>query len=425
MVAYLIMTRIFEWTLVSAFLTATFAADGQQFESNRTNLSEIKSEAAATGTGFFISEDGFLVTNQHVVADAVEVRLQVGDETIPAKVVKTDPANDLALLKAQGKFTALPIASSGRIKLGDSVATIGFPDIELQGRSPKLTRGEINSLTGIRDDPRYFQISAPVQPGNSGGALVDEHGNVVGIVSAKLSHKAALVISGALPENVNYAVKSSFLLGFLESVPELTPKLREPNTADVKFADLVEQTKQASALVTVYVAHPTPTTASAPSRVVMPVTPLPPQFKPSNLGRPADDRFVNLRLGTWKMNLRKSGIPAGTLKSSITVVAKTSSDGLSVTTDVVDGTGRQHHSEWQGKYDGHDYPVVGNAIADSFAYSKIDDRTGEVITKRAGKIMFIGRSVMSADGKSRTTTITGADSSGKLTTVTVVDDKVQ
>ena len=75
----------------------------------------------------------------------------------------------------------------------------------------------------------------PVQPGNSGGALVDERGNVVGIVSAKLDAAAALAASGALPENVNYAVKSSLLLSFLESVPEVSAKLKEPNTKDESF----------------------------------------------------------------------------------------------------------------------------------------------------------------------------------------------
>ena len=69
--------------------------------------------------------------------------------------------------------------------------------------------GEIASLSGAADDARYFQISVPVQPGDSGGALVDEHGNVVGVVSAKLSARAALATSGALPENANHAVKSS------------------------------------------------------------------------------------------------------------------------------------------------------------------------------------------------------------------------
>ena len=86
---------------------------------------------------------------------------------------QVDAANDLALLKADGKFSPLPIAASRSAHLGGTVATIGFPDPSLQGFSPKLAKGEIASLSGAGDDPRYFQISAPVQPGNSGGALVD------------------------------------------------------------------------------------------------------------------------------------------------------------------------------------------------------------------------------------------------------------
>ena len=78
------------------------------------------------------------------------------------------------------------------MKLGDMVVTVGFPDVSLQGFAPKLAKGEIASLSGSADDPRYFQISVPVQPGNSGGALVDERGNVIGIVSAKLDAGAAL-----------------------------------------------------------------------------------------------------------------------------------------------------------------------------------------------------------------------------------------
>jgi S1-C subfamily serine protease len=122
----------------------------------------------------------------------------------------------------------------------------------LQGFSPKLAKGEIASLSGAGDDARYFQISVPVQPGNSGGALVDERGNVVGVVSAKLSARAALASSGALPENVNYAVKSSFLLGFLESVPEVSAKLKEPNAKERKFEDVVKSAEQAAVLVLVY-----------------------------------------------------------------------------------------------------------------------------------------------------------------------------
>ena len=138
------------------------------------------------------------------------------------------------------------------MKLGNTVATVGFPNIGLQGFAPKLAKGEIASLSGAADDPRYFQISVPVQPGNSGGALVDERGNVVGVVSAKLSARAALQTSGALPENVNYAVKSSFLLSFLESAPEVSAKLKEPRTGERKFEYVVKDAEQAAVLVLVY-----------------------------------------------------------------------------------------------------------------------------------------------------------------------------
>ena len=206
----------------------------------------------SSGTGFFITEDGYLITNQHVAGNEALVRLVTAAGLLSAKVVKVDAANDLALLKTEGKFGALPVVASRSVRLGATVATVGFPNIGLQGFAPKLAKGEIASLAGVQDDARYFQISVPVQPGNSGGALVDERGNVVGVVSAKLSARAALAASGALPENVNYAVKSSFLLGFLESVPEVAAKLKEPETKERKFEDVVKSAEQAAVLVLVY-----------------------------------------------------------------------------------------------------------------------------------------------------------------------------
>lgn len=219
-------------------------------DSPRTDI--VQSGPKASGSGFFITGNGYVVTNAHVVRDAKQVRLVTAVGAVSARVVKVDAANDLALLKADGTFVMLPVASSRTVNLGSTVSTVGFPNILLQGFSPKFSRGEIGSLSGPQDDARYFQISVSVQPGNSGGALVDERGNVVGVVSAKLSAKAALSTSGELPENVNYAVKSSFLLGFLESMPEVAAQLKEPNKTDAKSTDVVEQAKEAAALVLVY-----------------------------------------------------------------------------------------------------------------------------------------------------------------------------
>jgi S1-C subfamily serine protease len=206
----------------------------------------------SAGTGFFITVDGYLVTNAHVVEDGARIQLRTQNGLMTARIIKIDVANDLALLKAEGLFSVLPVISSRSARLGSTVATVGFPNIELQGFAPKLTKGEISSLTGIQDDPRYFQISAPVQPGNSGGALVDDRGNVVGVVAAKLDATTALAASGALPENVNYAVKSSFLLSFLESVPEVAAKMKDPRTKEEKFEDVVKSAEQAAVLVLVY-----------------------------------------------------------------------------------------------------------------------------------------------------------------------------
>jgi S1-C subfamily serine protease len=220
--------------------------------SDSSSASIVQTRPQSSGTGFFITEDGYLITNEHVAGNGAQVRLVTAAGLNSAKVVKVDAANDLALLKVEGKFAALPVTASRAVKLGGTVATVGFPNIGLQGFALKLAKGEIASLSGAGDDARYFQISVPVQPGNSGGALVDERGNVVGVVSAKLSARAALAASGALPENVNYAVKSSFLLGFLESVPEVSAKLKEPNTKERKFEDVVKSAERAAVLVLVY-----------------------------------------------------------------------------------------------------------------------------------------------------------------------------
>lgn len=249
---------------LEARLTAEQRAEGQRLardfkprktlEPGTTDSPEgvLASRPSSTGTGFFITDDGYLISNAHVVEGATHVRLVTSAGTIAAKVVKVDAANDLALLKADGRFAALPVVASRSVRLGSTVATVGFPNVGLQGFSPKLAKGEIAALSGAQDDARHFQISVPVQPGNSGGSLVDERGNVVGVVSAKLNAETALAASGALPENVNYAVKSSFLLSFLESVPAVAAKLKDAATKDREFEDVVKSAEQAAVLVLVY-----------------------------------------------------------------------------------------------------------------------------------------------------------------------------
>ena len=169
-----------------------------------------------------------------------------------AKVLRIDEANDIAVLQLDaGTYAALPVAASQRVRLGQTVATIGFPNIEIQGFSPKVTRGEISSLNGVGDDPRSWQISVPVQPGNSGGPLTDEGGNLVGIVESKLSIEAAKATND-IPQNVSYAVKSTYALALLEpyfgdSAPQ--PGL-SPNPP--RFEDMVAKAQQSVVLILVY-----------------------------------------------------------------------------------------------------------------------------------------------------------------------------
>ena len=205
-----------------------------------------------TGTGFLITRNGYLVTNHHVVKNSSKVRVQTTAGLLDAVVVRTDTASDLALLKVRGTFDALSVVNSKKSRLGSMVATVGFPNVGIQGYEPKLSKGEISSLAGIKDDEKQFQISVPVQPGNSGGALVDERGNVVGVVCAQLSQEAAIESTGTLAQNVNYAIKSIYLLNFLKTTSEIDGGLIEAKTNDQKFEAMVDDVKKATVLIIGY-----------------------------------------------------------------------------------------------------------------------------------------------------------------------------
>ncbi|MDH4444632.1 MAG: tetratricopeptide repeat-containing serine protease family protein [Akkermansiaceae bacterium] len=226
--------------------------EANQGAERRPEAAAVGDDPKATGTGFLITRNGYLVTNHHVVKDCGKVRVRTAAGLLDAEVVRVDAASDLALLKVTGSFDALPVVSSRSARLGATVATVGFPNIGLQGFEPKLSKGDISSLAGIQDNVRYFQISVPVQPGNSGGALVDERGNVVGVVSAQLSQKAALESSGTLAQSVNYAVKSSYLLSFLEAVPEASEGMPDAKTHEQKFEAMVDDVKKATVLIIGY-----------------------------------------------------------------------------------------------------------------------------------------------------------------------------
>jgi S1-C subfamily serine protease len=164
-----------------------------------------------SGTGWFAAPNAIL-TNLHVVKGSREISVVLDSgRTISARLWRTDEARDLALLSVTGAddVPSLPIAAT-ESRLGAKVFTIGFPHTGVMGVKPKLTDGVISARSGLGDDPDMYQISVPVQSGNSGGPLLDEQGNVVGIVTAKLSAGAMYRATEDLTENVNFAIKSIF-----------------------------------------------------------------------------------------------------------------------------------------------------------------------------------------------------------------------
>ncbi len=221
-------------------------------DANRLAEGVARVRPESSGTGFFITEDGYLITNQRLAESGRHVEAITEAGIMPARVVKVDVADDLALLKVDGTFTALPVLSSQAVKAGGTVAVVGFPSVGLQGFAPKLAKGRVAALAKGQDNLRCFEVDVPVQPGNSGGPLVDQYGNVVGVLSQRLNETAVLETTGALADNVNFALKSSQLLGFLESRPDVSAKLNQPNFNERRFEDVVESTGKATALVVVH-----------------------------------------------------------------------------------------------------------------------------------------------------------------------------
>lgn len=206
-----------------------------------------------SGTGFFITEDGYLLTNYHVVEDSSRIKVRTSARLLPAEIITSDKVLDVALLKVVGQFSALPLAPSSETKLGCTVFTIGFPNVDIQGWLPKFTKGEISSLAGIRDDRHRFQISVAVQTGNSGGPLVNENGNVVGIIVSKLNAFYVLKETGDLTQNVNYAIKGSYVSSFLDRTPDLVKKLKAANPpAQRKLEDVVGDVERATTMILGY-----------------------------------------------------------------------------------------------------------------------------------------------------------------------------
>ncbi len=170
----------------------------------------------SSGTGFVVAP-GRALTNAHVVEDCRGVRVRAaGGTDLAARVLASDRERDLALVEVPPDAgPPLPFRRDTNVRRGEGVVTYGFPLAGLLSSGPTLTTGEISALAGLSDNQRQFQISAPVQPGNSGGPLLDMGGNVVGVIVSKLNAQRVAQRTGDIPQNVNFAVKGIEALAFL------------------------------------------------------------------------------------------------------------------------------------------------------------------------------------------------------------------
>jgi S1-C subfamily serine protease len=203
-----------------------------------------------SGTGFVISSSGHVVTNNHVIAGCVgDIHGNLnGESPVTLRVVSRDETNDLALLQAPGSFVEVATIRDKAIHPGDTVVAIGYPFHGLLTSDFTVTTGIVSSLSGVFNDTRYLQISAAVQPGNSGGPLLDTNGQIVGMVAAKLNALKVAKATGDIPENINFAIKTGMIRDFLDNsvVPYQTPEAG----AELKTADIAHQARAYTLLIT-------------------------------------------------------------------------------------------------------------------------------------------------------------------------------
>ena len=203
-------------------------------------------------TGFFVASD-LVATNYHVVADCKDIRLVLSDGTeVPGTAAVCDPSNDMALIRANrhiDQATVLPIGDACAVKGGGRVYTIGFPMPDDLGVNAKVSEGIINSITGMDDDPRMYQISIPIQPGNSGGPLLDSRGCVIGVVTATLNNVYAFRRQGTISQNVNFAMKINYLDNLIAVLPGGAQVSRGVSGGELNVAEILSSVRPAIVLV--------------------------------------------------------------------------------------------------------------------------------------------------------------------------------
>ena len=204
------------------FSFVSFKAYSDQRYGDLTKNLQSDGNNRSIATGFFVTDSGHLITAHHVVKNAKTIQILVDRQRVlTATLLKANEELDLALLQVQAITPFVYLSHSKGVPAGMDVVTIGYPQVAIQGLTPKITKGIVNSSTGLRDAKNAFQFSAEVQKGNSGGPLIGPGGTIVGVVQSKLDALKLSETTDDLTQNVNFATKSAVLLKFIEDVPNL------------------------------------------------------------------------------------------------------------------------------------------------------------------------------------------------------------
>jgi tetratricopeptide (TPR) repeat protein len=233
----------------------------------------------SSGSGVVINAKGEVLTNAHVVENcqSITVRLAPGNSEVGV-LVASDEKNDLALVRLKDNRnppSSVAVFREGApVRPGDTIVALGYPLSGLLSSDANVSVGNVSALAGLRDDSRYLQISAPVQPGNSGGPLLDASGHLVGIVTAKLDAMRLARFTGDIPQNVNFALKAEVARTFLDSkgITYQTARLdKQLSPADVgaiarPFTVHIECDQGSRSVATSTVANPPASGPTAPTR---------------------------------------------------------------------------------------------------------------------------------------------------------------
>ncbi len=173
------------------------------------------------GSGFVITPEGHVLTCAHVIGQLTNATVWINGMRYPCSVLASDTNADLALLRVEADhlpFRPVMFATETNYAMGQDVFTMGFPLVAVLGSEPRLNKGLISAAVGINDNPKFVQISAASQPGDSGGPLLNPRGEAIGVIAGTLNPiRVAVETGGALPQNVNFAIKANIVRAFLET----------------------------------------------------------------------------------------------------------------------------------------------------------------------------------------------------------------